>query len=446
MRFGPPVAFTHTAAGSRLAYQVIGDGERDIVFLPGWPSHLALMWENPAFAAFLHGLASFSRLILFDRLGIGMSDRGPTGRAFEDGMDDVRAVLAAVGSQQAALFGWSQGGRLALLFAATHPEQTAAVVTFGSHPATLRDDDYPWGATAEDREQLLARVRSGALVPETVLAGLAPSEAGDATAARWWTTYWNSASTPPESVDEILALGPVDIRKLLGSVRVPTLVLHRTGDRAVNVEASRYMAARLPHARFVELPGEDHAPFAGDQEAMLSLTQEFLTGTPRAVDTNRAVLTVMFTDIVGSTALASRLGDRRWRLLLEEHDQVMRSIVARFGGQEIDNAGDGFLISFDGPARAIRAAAAAGAELAEEGIRIRVGLHTGECELVGNKIRGIAVHVAARVMSLAGAGEILCSRTVRDLVAGSGFTFSDKGTHQLKGVPDAWQLYAVELV
>jgi class 3 adenylate cyclase len=238
----------------------------------------------------------------------------------------------------------------------------------------------------------------------------------------------------------------VDIRELLGSVHVPTLVLHRTGDRAVNVEASRYLAARLPHARFVELPGEDHMPFAGDQETILALTQEFLTGSPRAVEANRAVLTVMFTDIVGSTALASRLSDRRWRLLVEEHDQVVRSIVARFGGQEIDNAGDGFLITFDGPARAIRAAAAAGAELAERGIDIRVGLHTGECELVGNKIRGIAVHVAARVMGLAGAGEIFCSRTVRDLVAGSGFTFSDKGTHQLKGVPDAWQLYAVELV
>jgi class 3 adenylate cyclase len=445
MRFGPPVAFTRTPAGSRLAYQVIGDAEHDLVFLPGWPSHLALMWENPAFAAFLHGLASFSRLILFDRLGIGLSDRGPTGRAFEDGMDDVRTVLATVGSQRSAFFGWHLGGRLALLFAATHPGQTTAVVTFGAHPATLRNDDYPWGASAEDREQLLATVRAGALDPETMLAGLAPSEAGDASARRWWSTYWHSAATPPESIDEIIAHGPVDIRGLLGAVRTPTLVLHRTGDRAANVEASRYMASRLPRARFVELPGDDHMPFAGDQETILALTQQFLTGTPRSAEADRALLTVMFTDIVGSTALASRLGDRRWRLLLEEHDQVMRSILARFGGREIDNAGDGFLISFDGPARGIRAAAAAGAELAERGIRIRVGLHTGECELAGSKVRGIAVHVGARVVALAEAGEILCSRTVRDLVAGSGFTFSDRGTHQLKGVPDAWQLYAVDL-
>ena len=446
MRFGPPVTFTRTPAGSRLAYQVVGDGEHELVFLPGWPSHLALMWENPAFAAFLHGLATFSRLILFDRLGNGMSDRGPTGRAFEDGMDDIRTVLAAVGSQRSAFFGCHLGGRLALLFAATHPQQTTAVVTFGSHPATLRDDDYPWGATSEEREQLLTTVRAGTLDPGMLLAGLAPSDAGDASVRRWWSTYWHSAATLPENVDEITAHGPVDIRGLLGSVRTPTLVLHRTGDRSANVESSRYLAARLPHARFVELPGEDHLPFAGDQEGILAVTQEFLTGTPRAVEVDRALLTIMFTDIVGSTALASRLGDRRWRLLLEEHDQVMRSILARFGGREIDTAGDGFLISFDGPARAIRAAAAAGAGLAEQGIQVRVGLHTGECELAGDKIRGIAVHVAARVMALAGAGEVLCSRTVRDLVAGSGFTFSDRGSHQLKGVPDAWQLYAVELL
>ena len=446
MPYGPPVTFTRTPAGSRLAYQVVGDGEHELVFLPGWPSHLALMWENPAFAAFLHGLAGFSRLILFDRLGNGMSDRGPTGRAFEDQMDDVRTVLAAVGSQRAAFFGCHLGGRLALLFAATHPPQTTAVVTSGSHPATLLDDYYPWGATCEEREQLLATVRAGTLSPEVLLAGLAPSDAGDASVRRWWSTYWHSAATLPENVDEITAHGPVDIRGLLGSVHTPTLVLHRTGDRAASVEASRYMAARLPRARFVELPGEDHLPFAGDQEGILAVTQEFLTGTPRAVEVDRALLTVMFTDIVGSTALASRLGDRRWRLLLEEHERVMRSILARFGGREIDTAGDGFLVSFDGPARAIRAAAAAGAGLAEQGIQVRVGLHTGECELAGDKIRGIAVHVAARVMALAGAGEVLCSRTVRDLVGGSGFTFSERGTHQLKGVPDAWQLYAVELV
>jgi class 3 adenylate cyclase len=446
MRFGPAVSFTHNASGSRIAYQVVGEGEHDLVFLFGWPSHLALMWENPAFASFLHGLASFSRLILFDRLGTGMSDRGPTGRAFEDGMDDVRTVLRAVGSQRSALFGCHLGGRLALLFAATHPQQTTAVVTFGSHPTTLRDADYPWGTTPREREQLLATVRAGTFDPHSLLSGLAPSEATDASTRHWWSTFFQSAVTPPETVDEITSFGPVDIRGLLGSVHTPTLVLHRSGDRGADVRSSRYLAARLPRARLVELPGDDHLPFAGDQEAVLAATQEFLTGTIRPAEVDRALLTVMFTDIVESTALANRLGDRRWRLLLEEHDHVVRSALHRFGGREIDTAGDGFLVGFDGPARAIRAAATVRAGLAEHDIHIRAGLHTGECELAGDKIRGIAVHVAARVVARAQAGEILCSRTVKDLVAGSGFAFVDRGVHQLRGVPDEWQLYAAQLV
>lgn len=446
MRCSPPVSFTRNANGSQLAYQVVGEGEQDLVFLFGWPTHLTLMWENPAFADFLDGLSTFSRLILFDRLGTGMSDRGPTGRAFEDGMDDVRTVLRAVGSARTAFFGCHLGGRLALLFAATHPRQTSAVVTFGAHPATLRDDDYPWGTTPEDRDRLLATFRAGTLDTDGLLAGIAPSEAATGVSRRWWSTFFHSAVTPPESIDEIASFGPVDIRGLLSSVHTPTLVLHRTGDRVADVQTGRYLAARLPQARLVELPGDDHLPFAGDQESVLAATQEFLTGRARTPEPDRALLTVLFTDIVGSTELASRLGDRRWRLLLEEHDRVVRAALARFGGREIDTAGDAFLVSFGGPARAIRAAAAVRAGLAEHGIQIRVGLHTGECELAGDKIRGIAVHVAARVVALADAGEILCSRTVKDLVAGSGFAFTPRGAHRLKGVPDEWQLYRVELV
>ena len=445
MRFGPPVCFTHDPHGSRLAYQVLGTGEHDLVFLLGWPTHLGLMWENPAFAEFLHGLASFSRLIVLDHLGRGLSDRGPTGRPFEDRMDDVRTVMRAVGSEQTAFFGCHLGGRLALLFAATHPQHTTAVTTFAAHPASLRDSDYPWGSTAQEREEVLAQARAGTFDADGLLADIAPSDADDAPTRRWWSTFLHSAITPPEAVDEITAHGPVDIRRLLGSVHAPTLVLHRTHDRMVAVEAGRYLAAHVPRARLVELPGEDHLPFAGDQESVLSATEEFLTGTTRVTEPDRAVLTVMFTDIVGSTELVSRLGDRRWRLLLQEHNQVVRTILVRFGGREIDTAGDGFLITFDGPARAIRAASAVRAGLAEEGIRIRVGLHTGECELIDGKVRGIAVHVAARVLTQADTDEILCSRTVRDLVAGSGFLFSDRGVHRLKGVPDEWQLYAVEL-
>jgi class 3 adenylate cyclase len=444
MRYGPPVAFARNASGSTTAYQVLGDGPVDLVFLLGWPTHLALMWENPAFAEFLHRLASFARVIVFDRVGSGMSDRGPTGHAFEDGLDEIQTVLGAVGSTKAAFFGCHLGGRLALLFAATYPQQTSAVVTFGSHPATLRGDDYPWGATPEERAWLLDSLRAGKLNLEQLFRELAPTDATDRATVRWWTTFWYSAASTPESIDEITAMGPVDIRGLLGAVRVPVLVLHRTGDVIADVRASRYMADRLPSATLKELPGDDHFPFFGDQDAVVALTQEFLTGSMPATEPDRVVLTVMFTDIVGSTERAAELGDRRWRRLLEEHDAVVRSNLARFRGREIETTGDGFLTTFDGPARAIRAAAATRDELAEQGLQIRVGLHTGECELVGDRIRGIAVHIAARVLARAEA-EILCSRTVKDLVAGSGFRFTPRGSHRLKGVPDEWELFAVEV-
>ena len=419
MRYGPPVSFVRDGHGSALAYQVLGDGPIDLVFLFGWPSHLALMWENPAFADFLHRLASFARVIVFDRAGTGMSDRGPTGHAFEDGMDEIRTVLSAVDSGRAAFFGCHLGGRLALLFAATYPQRTTAVVTFGSHPATLRDADYPWGATPEERTRLLDALRSGELDLEWLFHQLAPTDATDAATLRWWNTFWHSAASTPESVDEITSMGPVDIRGVLDAVRTPVLVLHRTGD--------------------------DHFPFFGDQDAVLAMTQEFLTGSAPGGEADRVVLTVLFTDIVGSTARAAELGDRRWRRLLEEHDAVVRSNLTRFRGREIETTGDGFLTTFDGPARGIRAAAAIRDELAEQGLQIRVGLHTGECELVGDHIRGIAVHIAARVLARAGDGEILCSRTVKDLVAGSGFRFTPRGSHRLKGVPDAWELFGVEL-
>jgi len=445
MRYGPPVAYALDVHGSAMAYQVLGSGPLDIVVLLGWPSHLALMWENPALADFLTRLASFARVIVFDPVGTGMSDRGPTGHAFEDGMDEIRTVLDAVGSRQAAFFGCHLGGRLALLFAATYPQRTTAVVTFGSHPATLRDEDYPWGTTAEEQAWLLESIRSRTLDPDQLFHALAPRDATDAATLRWWNTFWYSAVSTPESVDQITAMGPVDIRGLLGAVRVPVLVLHRTGDGMADVRASRYMADKLPMGTLRELPGDDHFPFFGDQDAVVAMTQEFLTGSLPASEPDRVVLTVLFTDIVGSTARAAEMGDRRWRRLLEEHDAVVRASLRRFRGREIETTGDGFLTSFDGPARAIRAAAAIRDDLVEQGLQIRVGLHTGECELVGDHIRGIAVHIAARVLARADAGEILCSRTVKDLVAGSGFRFTPRGSHQLKGVPDAWELFGVEL-
>jgi class 3 adenylate cyclase len=350
-----------------------------------------------------------------------------------------------VDSEHAAFFGCHLGGRLALLYAVTHPDRTQAVVTFGAHPATLRDDDYPWGTSPEEHAWLLEAYRAGSLDYTGLLDVIGPSEAADAAARRWFTAFICSASSPVENIDEITALGPVDIRGLLGAVRVPTLVLHRSGDRMADVAASRYMAERLPDAAFHELPGEDHLPFYGDADTVVALTQEFLTGTSPVVESDRVVLTVMFTDIVDSTATASRMGDRRWKRLLAEHDEVVRASLGRFRGREVETTGDGFLATFEGPARAVRAAAAMRVELAEQGLRIRVGLHTGEVALVGDHIRGIAVHIAARVLARAEAGETLCSRTVKDLVAGSGFRFTPRGSHRLKGVPDEWELFAVEV-
>lgn len=445
MRYGPPVSFTRTSDGRTIAYQVLGDGPLDLVFFLGWPTHLALQWEHPAFAGFLRRLASFSRLVLFDRPGQGMSDRGPTGHPFEEWMDETRTVMDAVGSERAALFGCHLGGRLALLFAATHPDRTTAVVSYAGHPATLRDDDYPWGSSEEERTSVIEGTRSNALDPVDLLRWMAPRDAEDAATRRWWATYFRSAVSPQESVDTLLAMGPVDIRGVLAAVRVPVLLLHRTGDQLADVRAGRYTAERLPDATFRELPGEDHLPFFGDQDTVLDLTEEFLTGTPPAGEPDRVVLTVMFTDVVDSTATATRLGDRRWEHLLAEHDVAVRGALTRFRGREVETTGDGFLATFDGPARAIRAAAAAHAELAEHGLRIRVGLHTGEVELVGDRVKGIAVHLAARVMACAAGGETLCSRTVKDLVAGSGFRFTDRGTHRLKGVDDEWQLFAADL-
>ena len=445
MRFGsPPVRYASRRDGLVIAHQVIGmaDGP-DLIFQLGWPNHLALQWELPAFARFLDRLAGFSRLILFDRPGTGLSDRGPTGQAFEERLDDILCVMDAVGSEQAAFFGCHLGGRLALLFAATHPQRTRAVVSFAGHPTTLPDDDYPWGVPAEELDDLLALLRGG--FPEEALMGffhrLAPD--ADATTSAWFRTFYESAVAPNEAFDEISRLGPIDIRRALASVRVPTLIMHRTDDLGANVNASRYMAERIAGSRFVELPGPDHLPFLGDADTVLDLTEEFLTGTSPVHDPDRVLATIMFTDIVDSTVRAAELGDRRWKDVLESHNDVIRRSISVHRGHEIRITGDGFLATFDGPARAIRCAEEVRNEVRALGLEVRIGLHTGEFEIHGDDVGGIAVHIAARVMAGADAGEIRCSRTVKDLTAGSGLTFEDLGEHQLKGVPERWQLYRV---
>jgi class 3 adenylate cyclase len=429
-----------------IAYQVVGEGPRDLVYVPGWVSNVELMWEETAMAHFLGRLASFSRLILFDKRGTGLSDRVSNEElpTLEQRMDDVRAVLEAVGSDRAALFGHSEGGNMCVLFAATYPERTTALITLGSF-AKRRDpdDDYPWAPTAENRDETAADVERnwGHLRPQDV-EYYAPSRVGEEQFVRALERYLRRGASPGAAAALVRMNSYIDVRDVLPTIRVPTLVLHRTGDHDVNVAEGRYLASKIPGAKFVELAGDDHWISAGDVDALADEIEQFLTGTRPVPEPDRVLATVLFTDIVGSTERAAELGDRRWRDLLGAHDAAVRHELDRFRGREVDTAGDGFLASFDGPARAVRCAISAGEAVRELGVEIRAGVHTGECELDGPKIRGIAVHTGARIASLARPGEVLVSQTVKDLVSGSGLAFEDRGLRELKGVPGEWRVYA----
>ncbi|HJQ74240.1 MAG TPA: adenylate/guanylate cyclase domain-containing protein, partial [Gaiellaceae bacterium] len=384
--------------------------------------------------------------ILFDKRGTGLSDRVSNDElpTLEERMDDVRAVLEAVGSTRAALFGHSEGGNMCVLFAATYPERTTALITLGCF-AKRRDpdDDYPWAPTAENREAEAAEVELnwGHLRPEDV-EYYAPSRVGDEQFVENLERYLRRAASPGAAATLIRMNSYIDTREILPTIQVPTLVLHRTGDHDVNVAEGRYMAAKIPGAKFVELPGADHWISAGDTDELADEIEEFLTGTRPIPEPDRVLATVLFTDIVGSTERAVELGDRRWRELLGSHDATVRRELERFRGREVDTAGDGFLATFDGPARAVRCALSTEEAVRGLGVEIRAGIHTGECELDGPKVRGIAVHTGARIASLAGAGEVLVSQTVKDLVSGSGLAFEDRGLHELKGVPGEWRVYA----
>jgi len=433
----------YTRSGDvNIAYQVFGEGRLDLVYVMGWVTNLEAFWQEPSVARFFQRLASFSRLILFDKRGTGLSDRVPIKElpTLEQRMDDVRAVMDAAGSDRAALFGVSEGGPMSVLFAATYPERTSALVLYGSYAKRLRDPTYPWAPTREERDNwydLLERGWGGVVDIGT----MAPN--ADPHFREWWARYLRMSASPGAA----LALGrmnaEIDIRDVLPSIRVPTLILHRTGDLDMDVGGARYMASRIAGAKYIELPGDDHLPFVGDQEQILDEIEEFLTGARRQADLDRVLATVLFTDMVGSTERSAALGDKGWRDLLEAHNRVMREELDRFRGREVDTAGDGFFATFDGPARAIRCACAMRDDLARLGIEIRAGLHTGECELVGDKVRGISVHIGSRVASLAGPGEVLVSSTVKDLVAGSGLEFKDRGVHTLRGVPGEWRLFSV---
>ncbi|HEV2029926.1 MAG TPA: adenylate/guanylate cyclase domain-containing protein [Candidatus Dormibacteraeota bacterium] len=428
-----------------IGYQVVGDAPLDLVYVPGFVSHVEEAWEDPDFAHFLTRLASFSRLILFDKRGTGLSDRVPVNMlpTLEQRMDDVRAVMDAVGSERAALFGVSEGGPMSMLFATTYPERATALVLYGTYAKRVSDADYPWAPTEAGHREFIATIEREWGGPAH-LESWAPSVADDARFKEWWGKYLRLGASPAAARAVLEMTMQIDVRSILPAIRIPTLILHRSGDRRIDVGGSRYLAAQIPDARYVELPGIDHLPWVGDADAIVDEIEEFLTGARHASEPARVLATVLFTDMVESTSRAVQLGDARWRILIRDHDRLVRAELTRFRGREIDRRGDGFLAIFDGPARAIRCAFAIVGRAHELGIQVRAGLHTGELEIMESGIAGIAVHTGARVMSLAGPDEVLVSSTVRDLVAGSGLSFSDRGTHELKGVPGSWHILRAE--
>jgi pimeloyl-ACP methyl ester carboxylesterase len=426
-----------------IAYQVVGDAPRDLVLVPGWVSNIEVFWEEPACARFLQRLASFTRLILFDKRGTGLSDRVSDMPNLETRMDDVRAVMDTVGSGRAALLGNSEGGPMCALFAATYPARTTALIAAGSYARRTWAPDYPWGPTTEQRQKFIERCQREWGGP-VGLDERWPSAARDERVRTWWARLLRMGASPGACVALLQMNDEMDVRHVLPAVRVPTLVLHSVGDQALDVRGSRYMAERIPGAKYVELPGSDHIPWGEDADAILDEIEEFLTGVRHGPEPDRVLATVLFTDIVGATEKAATLGDRRWRDLLEGHHAVVRRELGRFRGREVDTAGDGFLATFDGPARAVRCATAVRDGVRGLGLDIRAGLHTGECEVMGEKLGGMAVHIGARVAAAAGPGEVLVSSTVKDLVAGSGLRFQDRGLKTLKGVPGEWHLFALE--
>jgi class 3 adenylate cyclase len=425
---------------------VIGDGPVDLLFVPGYHSNLELNWDLPAYARLLRRLASFSRLIVMDRRGTGLSDSlAPDGQPpLEVLMDDLSCVLEAVGSEQAAIAGFLDGGYLCTLFAATYPERTRALILYGTSASGRWSPEYPWQWKPEEWEAFISAMEHGwgqQAFADRTLEWYAPSVANDAATRRWWARYqWLSAS-PGAAVALERMYSETDVRHVLSSIQSPTLVLHRVDDGTEAIEGARYIAGEIPGATLIELAGVDNPPWAGDTDAIADEIEAFVTGARSSPDIHRVLATVLFTDIVDSTASAARLGDRAWRSTREQHDALVRAELALNRGREVKTMGDGFLATFDGPARAVRCARNIVHGVRPLGIQVRAGLHTGEVELDGSDISGIAVAIGARVSALAEASEVLVSQTVKDLTAGSGIVFADRGVHELKGVPDTWRLY-----
>jgi pimeloyl-ACP methyl ester carboxylesterase len=439
----PPTRYAQSA-GASIAYQVVGDGPRDVVLVLGFATHLELQWELPPLARFFERLSSFSRLVIFDKRGTGLSDPVAEVPTLEQRVDDVRAVMDAAGSERATLFGISEGGPMSVLFAAAHPARVTSLVLYGAMGRTTEAPDYPWASPADALREAAAEfiAPNWGRDAEGMVELFAPSLASDPRAAAFTARMERSAASPG-MVQKIFEMFlDIDVRAVLPTIHVPTLVLHRRGDRVVNRRAGEKLAADIPSARYVELPGIDHLPWAGDSDAVLGEIEEFLTGTRPLPDPDRVLATLMFTDIVGSTKRAVELGDARWRGLLAAHHTAVRGELSRFRGREVKTLGDGFLATFDGPARAIRCGQAIAAAAQSLGLEVRVGVHTGEVELIGDDVGGIAVHIAARVGALAAPSEVLASSTTRDLVAGSGICFVDRGAQHLPGIADHWRLFA----
>jgi class 3 adenylate cyclase/pimeloyl-ACP methyl ester carboxylesterase len=426
-----------------IAYQVVGNGPMDLIYVMGWVSNVEMFWDDPSMSHFLTHLASFSRLILFDKRGTGLSDKVSQLPTLEQRMDDVRAVMDTVGSQKAALFGVSEGGPMCALFAATYPERTTALIMYGAYAKRIWSPDYPWAPTPEQREKFYEVLRKG-WGGVTDLDMLAPSMMNDARFKQWWATYLRRSASPADALALAQMNTQVDIRNILHSIHTPTLILHRTGDMDSDVRGSRYMSEQIAGAKFVELHGNDHIPWVGDSQKILNEIELFLTGELHVHGGERILATILFTDIVGSTQLAASLGDERWHHLLTQHHAIVRKELTKYRGHEIETTGDGFLATFDGPARAIRCGCAIRDALKQSGIAIRAGIHTGECELIDDKnIGGIAVHLCSRVMSKAADGEVWITQTVKDLVAGSGIKFETRGKYALKGITGEWELFEV---
>lgn len=426
---------------AHIAYQVVGEGSVDLVLVSTWFSHLEARWDSPGFAYYLRRLSSFSRLISFDKYGIGLSDPIPsrTLPPLEDWMDDVRAVMDAVGSEQAAIMAANEGALMALLFAATHPERTTALVLANATARMSAAPGYEIGIPRELQERLISMVEQ-TWGRGDVMTAINPSLADKPEEAEAWGRFLRLSASPTTAAAVMRMLFEVDVRDVLSTIAVPTLVVHRADNPITTIDQGRYVAGEIDGATFVAVPGADYGLAVGNVDVVIDEVEKFLTGALAADATDRVLATVLFTDVVDSTGQAVQLGDARWRELLEAHDQVARAEVARFGGRIADFSGDGMLATFDGPARAVRCAFSLRNRLRMLGLQIRAGLHAGEVERRGEQIAGIGVHIAARVLALAEADQLLVSRTVKDLVAGSGLTFEGRGTHSLKGVPGKWQI------